>query len=107
MGFATFIQCRRDATLKKGIQANQQGCPQPHWTESSRRAITGRSNVTISEELSMSARDFINDTLLPWLEQELADQPTGNKHYLHGFDDALKGVAHFLEAHRDQWDAAG
>ena len=30
----------------------------------------------------MSARDFINDTLLPWLEQELADQPRGNKHYL-------------------------
>ena len=39
----------------------------------------------------MPARDFINDTLLPWLEQEIADEARGNKYYLRGFDDALKG----------------
>jgi hypothetical protein len=29
----------------------------------------------------MSARDFINETLLPKLERELADEARGNKHY--------------------------
>ena len=52
----------------------------------------------------MSARDFINDTLLPWLEQELADQPRGNKRTSAGFDDAVKGMARFFETHRRQWD---
>jgi hypothetical protein len=34
----------------------------------------------------MSARDFINETLLPKLERELADEAKGNKHYLAGFE---------------------
>jgi hypothetical protein len=34
----------------------------------------------------MSARDFINETLLPKLERELAEEARGNKHYLAGFE---------------------
>jgi hypothetical protein len=30
----------------------------------------------------MSARHFINETLLPKLERELAEEARGNKHYL-------------------------
>jgi hypothetical protein len=30
----------------------------------------------------MSAREFINETLLPKLERELADEARGNKHNL-------------------------
>ncbi len=40
----------------------------------------------------MSARDFINETLLPKLERELTDEARGNKHYLAGFEDALKAI---------------
>ena len=41
----------------------------------------------------MSARDFINETLLPKLERELADvEARGNKHYLAGFEGALKAM---------------
>ncbi len=29
----------------------------------------------------MPARDFINETLLPKLERELADEAKGNKHF--------------------------
>ena len=35
----------------------------------------------------MSARDFINETLLPKLERELTDEARGNKH-----EDALKAI---------------
>ena len=52
----------------------------------------------------MPARDFINDTLLPWLEQEIADEARGNQHYLRGFEDALKGMSRFIEEHRQEWD---
>jgi hypothetical protein len=52
----------------------------------------------------MSARAFINDTLLPWLEHERPDRPGGNQHYRRGLDDARKEMAAFLEAHRRQWD---
>jgi hypothetical protein len=34
-------------------------------------------------------RHFINETLLPKLERELADEARGNKHYLAGFECAL------------------
>jgi hypothetical protein len=54
----------------------------------------------------MSARDFVNDTLLPWLEHEIGDEAGGNKHYIRGFEDAMKGMAKFIEQHRDKWDAA-
>jgi len=54
----------------------------------------------------MAARDFINETLLPWLERELADEAKGNKHYLAGFEDALKGMTRFIESHRDEWDVS-
>ena len=30
----------------------------------------------------MSARDFINDTLLPALNEAIADEASGNRHYL-------------------------
>ncbi len=52
----------------------------------------------------MSARDFINDTLLPWLEREIADEARGNKHYLAGFEDAMKGMVHFIKSQRNEWD---
>jgi hypothetical protein len=53
----------------------------------------------------MSARDFINDTLLPWLDHEIRYEVRGNKHYLAGFEDAMKGMIRFIEAHRGKWDA--
>jgi hypothetical protein len=49
----------------------------------------------------MSVRDFINETLLPKLERELADEARGNKHYLAGFESALKAMTQFIESHRD------
>lgn len=52
----------------------------------------------------MSARDFINETLLPMLERELADEARGNKHYLAGFEDALKAMTQFIESQRAEWD---
>jgi hypothetical protein len=52
----------------------------------------------------MAARDFINETLLPKLERELADEAKGNKHYLAGFEDALKAMTRFIECHRNTWD---
>ena len=52
----------------------------------------------------MSARDFINEILLPDLERARADEGKGNKHYLAGFDDALKAMTHFIESQRDEWD---
>jgi hypothetical protein len=54
----------------------------------------------------MSARDFINETLLPKLERELADESRGNKHYLAGFESALKAMTQFIESHRDEWDVS-
>jgi hypothetical protein len=53
----------------------------------------------------MSARDFINETLLPKLERELADEARGNKHYLAGFEGALKVLTPFIESHWDEWSA--
>jgi hypothetical protein len=53
----------------------------------------------------VTTRDFINDTLLPSLTDAVADEPQGNKHYLRGFDDALKAVTRFLEESRHHWDA--
>jgi hypothetical protein len=43
----------------------------------------------------MPARDFLNETLLPKLEHELADEAKGNKHYLAGFEGALKAMDPF------------
>jgi hypothetical protein len=51
----------------------------------------------------MAARDFINETLLAWLEREIADEAKGNKHYLAGFEDAMKGMTRFIEPQRDEW----
>jgi len=57
----------------------------------------------------MAARDFINETLLPWLEREIADEAKGNKHYLTGFEDAMKGMTRFIESQRlgthEEWTA--
>ena len=53
----------------------------------------------------MSVRDFINETLLPKLERELANEARGNKHYLAGFEGALKVMTQFIESHRDEWSA--
>jgi hypothetical protein len=53
---------------------------------------------------AMPARDFINDTLLPSLAEALGDEPRGNKHYLAGYNDALKAVTRFLEETRHLWD---
>ncbi len=52
----------------------------------------------------MSARDFINDSLLPSLTEAIAADASGNKHYLRGFDDALQAVTRFLEESRQKWD---
>ena len=52
----------------------------------------------------MSARDYLNDTLLPSLQEALADEVKGNRHYVQGYDDALKAVLRFLEESRHRWD---
>jgi hypothetical protein len=54
----------------------------------------------------MSTRAFINETLLPWLEREIADEAKGNKHYLTGFEDAMRGMTRFIESQRDEWDVS-
>jgi hypothetical protein len=54
----------------------------------------------------MAARDFISETLLPWLELEIRDEAKGNKRYLAGFEDALLGMTRFLESHRHEWDVS-
>jgi hypothetical protein len=41
-------------------------------------------------------RDFINKTLLPKLERDLVDEARGNKHYLAGFEGALKAMTQFF-----------
>jgi len=53
----------------------------------------------------MNARDFVNEVLLPWLENEIRLEAEGSKHYLAGFEDAMKGMVAFIEAHRRDWDA--
>ena len=52
----------------------------------------------------MSARDFIEDTMLPWLEAELAEQVPGNKRYVAGFEDAIRAFQQFIEHGRLEWD---
>jgi hypothetical protein len=52
----------------------------------------------------MSARDFINETLLPWLEEEIASEAKGNKHFVAGVERAMKAMTRFIEAHRNDWD---
>jgi hypothetical protein len=47
----------------------------------------------------MSARDFINDRLLPWLAEEISDEARGNKLFLRGFEDALRALSRFIEHH--------
>ena len=53
----------------------------------------------------MSARDFINETLLPWLEEEIASDVKGNQHYIRGVEDTMKALSRFIESHRNEWDA--
>ena len=52
----------------------------------------------------MAARDFINETLLPWLEKEIASDAKGNQHYIRGVEDTMKALTRFIETHRDCWD---
>jgi hypothetical protein len=53
----------------------------------------------------MAARDFINETLLPWLEEEIASDAKGSQHYIRGVEDTMKAVNRFIESHRHIWDA--
>lgn len=55
-------------------------------------------------DVPMSARDFIDGTLLPSLREALADELQGDKRYLAGYDDALKAVTRFLEESLHLWD---
>ncbi len=52
----------------------------------------------------MSARDFINETMLPWLETEIKDDAKGNKQYIAGFEGAMRCMVRFIETHRNHWD---
>jgi len=52
----------------------------------------------------MSARDFINETLLPWLEQEIGSEVHGSQHYIRGVEDTMKALIRFIESHRKEWD---
>jgi hypothetical protein len=52
----------------------------------------------------MAARDFINETLLPWLEEEIASGAKGSQHYIRGVEDTMKALIRFIESHRDTWD---
>ena len=58
----------------------------------------------ISVEATGSPVSFDNHRSYEFFFREITDQARGNKHYLRGFEDALKGMASFVEAHRDQWD---
>lgn len=53
----------------------------------------------------MAARDFINETLVPWLEEEIASDAQGSQHYVRGVEDGMKAMMRFIEAHRNIWDA--
>ena len=53
----------------------------------------------------MSARDFINETLLPWLEEEIGSEAQGSQHYIRGVEDTMKALIRFIESHRNEWDA--
>src|SRR5262245_50657143 len=64
----------------------------------------GRNRFPACNIAAMSARDFINDTLLPSLAEAIAVKPHGNQHYLAGYDDTLKAIRRFLEEARPQWD---
>ena len=52
----------------------------------------------------MAARDFINETLLPWLQEEIASEAKGSQHYIAGMEDAMKAIIRFIDLHRDEWD---
>ncbi len=52
----------------------------------------------------MAARDFINETLLPWLEEQVAAKAQGSQHYIRGVEDSMKALVQFVELHRDEWD---
>jgi hypothetical protein len=52
----------------------------------------------------MAARDFINETLLPWLEEQIAAEAQGSQHYIRGVEDTMKALMRFIELHRDEWD---
>ena len=52
----------------------------------------------------MSARDFINETLLPWLEQEITSEAKGSQHYIRGVEDTMNVLIRFIESHRKEWD---
>jgi hypothetical protein len=52
----------------------------------------------------MAARDFINETLLPWLEEQIASDAQGSQHYIRGVEDTMKALTRFIELHRDEWD---
>jgi hypothetical protein len=52
----------------------------------------------------MAARDFINETLLPWLEEEIASDAKGSQHYIRGVEDTMKALTRFIESHRNKWD---
>ncbi len=54
----------------------------------------------------MSARDFINETLLPMLERELLDEAKGNKQFIAGFEGAVRAITELIESHRHEWDAS-
>ena len=54
----------------------------------------------------MSARDFINEALLAWLEAEIASDAKGSHHYIAGFEDAMKAMRQFIESQRHEWDVA-
>jgi len=60
--------------------------------------------VQQDEQKQMAARDFINETLLPWLEEQIASEAQGSQHYIRGVEDAMRALAQFVEAHRDEWD---
>jgi hypothetical protein len=55
----------------------------------------------------MSARDFINETLLPWLESEISSEAKGSQHYIAGVEDTMKALTRFIECHRNEWDVPG
>ena len=52
----------------------------------------------------LTALDFINETFLPWLEEEITSEAKGNKHYIRSVEDSMKALARFIEQHRNEWN---
>ena len=79
-------------------------CMQTYYKEY--HLAKNRTKPPAVKALPMFARDFINTSLLPWLELEIRSAAKRNKQYIAGFEDAMRAMTQFLEAKRQNWDSS-